>query len=62
MSERLSFFVPPMNQSPEDLARAVLRDGSPPKVRLYAGDCRSVLADMDTEERAFGVDRSALLS
>lgn len=41
--------VPPMNVGPEALARALTRGGETPKVTLYPGDCRDVLADMDAD-------------
>lgn len=41
--------VPSMNVSPEALARALMRGGETPRVKLYPGDCRDVLADMDAD-------------
>ena len=38
--------VPPPEMTSEDLAPPLLCDGSLPKARLHAGDCRDVLADM----------------
>ncbi len=39
--------VPPTGVASEDLALPLPRDGALPKARLYAGDCRDVLADME---------------
>lgn len=38
--------VPPNEMSPEELAQALMRGEPGPKVTLYPGDCREVLADM----------------
>lgn len=42
-----SVIVPPTCVASGDLALPLLRDGSLPKVRLYAGDCRDVLAGLE---------------
>ena len=42
-----SVIVPPTGVVSGDLALPLLRDGSQPKARLYAGDCRDVLADLE---------------
>ena len=41
--------VPPNDMSPEALAKALLRGEPGPKVTLYPGDCRDVLADIDDD-------------
>ncbi len=48
MSTLAPIVVGPVNMTPEALARAVMRDGAQPEVKLYVGDCQAVLADMES--------------
>lgn len=48
MSASAPVIVGPVNMTPEALARAEIRGGAQPEVKLYPGDCRDALADMES--------------